>query len=198
MTTNMPSSRPAKPASPYHHGDLREALIRAAQTEIERAGAETISLAAIAKSLGVSQAAPYRHFADRDALLGAVATKGFQAFKDAITDAVAAASPVPALTRIAQAYVAFGLEHRGLYRLMFASHVLANAPGDSELSIAAFEGFGLLLDALEPSDEPYARMRKALRIWAGLHGMVMLAQQGMLTGRAANMTLAELAADVVA
>src|SRR4029079_6864182 len=74
------TKRARKPSGQYHHGDLHQALIAAALSEIEASGADSISLAALAKSLAVSQAAPYRHFADRDALLQAIAEEGFHLF----------------------------------------------------------------------------------------------------------------------
>ena len=62
---------------PYHHGDLRAALLAAAAVQIERGGYENLSLRELAASLAVSRAAPYRHFVDRRALLVALVTQGF-------------------------------------------------------------------------------------------------------------------------
>src|SRR5262245_24899834 len=75
--SNRPrSARPsAKAGGAYHHGDLRQALLDAAYAQVDAEGADSLSLAGLAKSLGVSQPAPYRHFADRGALLAAVATQ---------------------------------------------------------------------------------------------------------------------------
>jgi hypothetical protein len=61
----------------YHHGDLRAAVLKAAASEIERRGFETLSLRELASLIGVAHSAPYRHFADRDALLAALAAQGF-------------------------------------------------------------------------------------------------------------------------
>ncbi len=76
----MPSQLQRKPVNTYHHGDLREAMVRAALAEAERGGPEAISIKALAKKLGVSQPAPYRHFADREALLQAVTAEAFRQF----------------------------------------------------------------------------------------------------------------------
>ena len=64
--------------STYHHGDLANALVKAALELVEQGGAEAVSLRDLTQSLGVSRAAPYRHFEDRDALLAAVAARGFE------------------------------------------------------------------------------------------------------------------------
>src|SRR3569832_1650641 len=63
---------------PYHHGDLRNALIERALAVVEQGGDEAVSLRELAADLGVSRAAPYRHFPDRDALMAAVAARGFE------------------------------------------------------------------------------------------------------------------------
>jgi hypothetical protein len=100
------------------------------------------------------------------------------------------------LSRIVQAALAFGLRRHGIYRLMFASRVMACAPEDSELHQAAHETFGLLLEALEAPSVGMLRERHALQIWAALHGVVMLAEQGLLSGRLAQTTREELVEDI--
>src|SRR5918911_4307747 len=83
-------SRPArKPEKTYHHGDLRDALIKAALREAEQGGAEAISIKALSKQLGVSQPAPYRHFADREALLAAVTAEAFPQLRAILREGVA-------------------------------------------------------------------------------------------------------------
>src|ERR1700760_4531232 len=192
------SSRSArKPQSTYHHGDLRQALVHAALREAEQGGPEAISLKALAKTLGVSQPAPYRHFADRDALLVAVTAEAFRQFNTTLREALAKSSRRSKLSRLAQAALVFGLERSGTYRLMFASQTMACAERDSELHVAAQETFALLLDALDgPRD--ILRERHALQIWASLHGVVMLAQQGLLTGKHINVSREQLVEDMVA
>ena len=63
--------------SPYHHGDLRAACLRAAMELLEEGGTSALSLRAVARRAGVSPAAPYRHYADRDALISAVGAVGY-------------------------------------------------------------------------------------------------------------------------
>ena len=81
---------------------------------------------------------------------------------------------------------------------MFASRTMACAAKGSELHNAAMETFGLVLEALEAPAVGLLRERHALKIWAALHGVVMLAEQGLLTGQVANMTREELVEDFVA
>src|SRR5215475_11978881 len=131
----MPSQLQRKPVNTYHHGDLREAMVRAALAEAEQGGPEAISIKALAKKLGVSQPAPYRHFADREALLQAVTAEAFRQFTAFLREAIGKPSTRSKLSRFAQAALEFGLKRNGIYRLMFASRTKANAKKDSELHV---------------------------------------------------------------
>jgi AcrR family transcriptional regulator len=186
-----------KPLKTYHHGDLRDALVHAALREAERGGPEAISIKALAKQLGVSQPAPYRHFADREALLAAVTAEAFRQFSAVLREAISKPSTRSKLSRFAQATLAFGLRRNGIYRLMFASRTMACTSKGSELHTAAMETFALVLDALEAPAVGLLRERFALQIWAALHGVVMLAEQGLLTGEIAKTTREELVEDIV-
>jgi AcrR family transcriptional regulator len=194
----MPSQLARKPHNTYHHGDLRDALVQAALREVELGGPEAVSLKALAKQLGVSQPAPYRHFADREALLAAVTAEAFRQFSAMLRESINKPSKRSKLSRLAQATLDFGLRRNGIYRLMFASRTMAAAPKGSELHQAAMETFGLVLEALEAPAVGLLRERHALQIWAALHGVVMLAEQGLLTGQVAHITREELVEDMVA
>ena len=193
----MPPRLVRKPINTYHHGDLRDALVQAALQEAERGGPEAISIKALAKKLGVSQPAPYRHFADRGALLEAVTTEAFRQFNAVLREAVGTPSPQSKLSRLAQATLAFGLRRNGIYRLMFASRAIACAAKGSELHNTTHETFGLVIEALEAPAVGLLRERQALKIWAALHGVVMLAEQGLLTGEVARVSREELVEDFV-
>src|ERR1700704_4622289 len=137
----MPPRLARKPPDTYHHGDLRDALVQAALQEAEQGGPEAISLKALAKKLGVSQPAPYRHFADREALLVAVTAEAFRQFSANLRESIGKPSKRSKLSRLAQTTLAFGLRRNGIYRLMFASRIIACAPKDSELHSATIETF---------------------------------------------------------
>ena len=193
----MPPRPARKPLNVYHHGDLRDALVQAALQQVELCGPETISISALARKLGVSQPAPYRHFADREALVTAVTAEAFRQFSATLRESIEKPSKRSKLSRLCQATLAFGLRRNGIYRLMFASRIMACAPHDNELHDAARETFGLVLEALEAPAVGLLRERHALQIWAALHGVVMLAEQGMLTGQVAHMPREELVEDIV-
>ena len=99
------------PGSPrgYHHGNLKEALIRAALELIAQKGPAGFTFAEAARWAGVSPAAPYRHFRDRDELLSNVARRGFEEFEQTLARAWDNGRPDPmtALDRLGKAYLAF-------------------------------------------------------------------------------------------
>jgi AcrR family transcriptional regulator len=193
----MPPRLVRKAVNTYHHGDLRDALVQAAFHEAERGGPEAINISALAKKLGVSQPAPYRHFADREALLEAVTAEAFRQFNVIVRDLVSRPSKQSKLSRFAQAMLAFGLQRNGIYRLMFASRTMACALKGGELHKAAMETLALLIDSLEAPAVGLLRERQAMKIWASLHGVVMLAEQGLLTGQVGGASREELVEDIV-
>ena len=186
-----------KPVNTYHHGDLRDALVQAALRQADREGPEAISIKALAKQLGVSQPAPYRHFADREALLQAATAEAFRQFNAILNEAIRKPSKRSKLSRFAQAALDFGLRRNGIYRLMFASRTMACATTASELHVAARETFALLVESFEAPAVGLLRERHALQIWAALHGVISLAEQGLLTGQVARVTREELIEDIV-
>src|SRR5574337_1419045 len=107
----------------YHHGNLREALIRAALELIAAKGTAGFTFAEAARFAGVSPAAPYRHFRDRDELMASIAQRGFEQFEAVLTKAWDDGRPdtVSAFERVGKAYLAFAREEPAFYSAMFES-----------------------------------------------------------------------------
>lgn len=105
---------------PYHHGDLRRALVDAARRILENEGPSALSLRAVAREAGVSPAAPYHHFKDKGELLEAVAHVGWDILGDSMSGARERAPNLSALmTEIGVSYVQFSQQHPALYRVMY-------------------------------------------------------------------------------
>jgi AcrR family transcriptional regulator len=148
---------------PYHHGDLRAALIDAAEALLDAGG--DISLREAARTAGVSPTAAYRHFADKDALLAALAVRGFREFAKALGEA-AARSPGHELAARGGAYIRFALARPGRFRLMFGP-LLSRAADHPELRETSKQTFAALESAAGDTDE-------ALRRWGMVHGLAHL------------------------
>src|ERR1700709_1697576 len=102
---------------PYHHADLREAILRRAMVKIETDGPAALSLRDLARECGVSPSAPQKHFATKQDLLTALAVRGDGELADALGDAKADGTVDKALMNIGQAYVAYVVEHPRLLQL---------------------------------------------------------------------------------
>src|SRR5271155_5889362 len=168
-----------KRASSYHHGALREALIRSAREILESEGYEALTLRAAARRAGVSQAAPYNHFADKAALLASIAALGFKEFAAAMRQEMSAAGdPQARLNATGIAYVAFATSNPGLFKLMFGSSV-HQASGDPDLDAARTAAYEVLRGAVHsvPHSEPRAAGQddlESLRSWALVHGLATM------------------------
>lgn len=127
MATSGADEPRTREAAPYHHGDLRRALLGAAEAVLERGGHTALSLREVARGAGVSHNAPYRHFADREALLATLAAEGFTRLAGALTDAAAAAAQGGRLRAAGRAYLRFARAHQALYLLMFGPDVRTSA-----------------------------------------------------------------------
>ena len=105
-------------ARTYHHGNLREALLSAAESALAEGG--DLSLRALARQVGVSHAAPRRHFSDKQALLDALAEDGFLRLGALLREASGGEDFAGRLLGFARAHVAFAVEHAALLDLMWA------------------------------------------------------------------------------
>ena len=182
----------------YHHGNLREALIRAALELIAKKGAAGFTFADAARFAGVSPAAPYRHFRDRDELMANVALRGFEQFEAALARAWDDGRPdaLSALDRLGKAYLEFARNQPAFYSAMFEAGIPIGA--DPALRGASDRAFVVLRAAAEkicaatpPASRPPALM-VALHIWAMAHGVAALFGRGDGAQRALPMSPEEL------
>jgi AcrR family transcriptional regulator len=182
----------------YHHGNLREALIRAALELIAAKGPAGFTFAEAARSAGVSPAAPYRHFRDRDALMADVAARGFELFEAALSRAWKDGKPDPltAFEQVGRAYLAFARAEPAYYSAMFEAGLPMDL--DPVLREAGDRAFAVLRKASEtlcgllpPGSRPPALMM-ALHVWALSHGIASLFGRGDAARRKLPMAPEEL------
>jgi AcrR family transcriptional regulator len=163
-------------AKPYHHGDLKAALVDAAVELIVERGVRRFSLAELSRRLGVTVAAPYRHFTDRDALLAAVAVRALQTFRAALAAHSSEADPPEErLAAMAAGYVRFAAEQPELFGVVFGLG-LDRKRRYPELRAAYEDIEGMLaasVDALCP-DDPDGSEQLADAIEATAHGYAAL------------------------
>jgi AcrR family transcriptional regulator len=167
---------------PYHHGDLRAALVAAALKLIGEHGVKGFTLKDAARIAGVSVAAPYRHFADKEALLRAIQEEGFAAF-DAALEASGERSNTPQerLIELGVAYLHFALEHPAHIRVMFGMNDGGVKAHPASVAAEAPTGYSLLVDAVAALD-PHAPVEEqrdlVIACWSAVHGYAMLYLEG--------------------
>jgi AcrR family transcriptional regulator len=168
----------------YHHGNLKEALVRAALELIAEKGPAGFTFADAARWAGVSPAAPYRHYRDRDALIADVARRGFEEFTRALAEAWGEGRPdvLTAFDRLGKAYLDFAKREPAYYSAMFEAGIAPDS--DPDLRSAGDTAFAVLRAAAEklvaltpPTGRPPALM-VALHIWSMTHGIASLFGRG--------------------
>jgi len=166
-----------KPAKPYHHGDLRRALLDEALRTIQTQGVEHLTLRTVGARLGVSRSALYRHFADKQSLLATVGKEGFRKLRQALADAWEGNGHGRiGFEAMHRAYVQFAVAHPSHYRVMFGGFI------ESGEAKAAFQ---VLVNALVEQqnagnirrDDPVLMARF---VWALVHGTALLFIDGQL------------------
>jgi AcrR family transcriptional regulator len=173
--TVNPLRQNARVHAPYHHGNLRAALVATAIRALDREGTLP-SLRALARECDVSPAAPYRHFADAAELEVAVIAECFRRFERHMRPMLEAEpDPLERLATAIRGYVRFARRHPRWYALMF-SRARTDARSQ-ELKEAGGRAFDLLRDAVkrcgvqDPNEEAYA-------LWAAHHGLADLLGTG--------------------
>lgn len=165
----------------YHHGDLRLAILKAACDHLRRENAESLSLRALARGIGVSQTAPYRHFDSKNALFAGIATWGFQILGGQMQASLAdQTSPMESFLTLGRCYLDFSREHAEKYQLFFDSSLVefGEYPRLQEASGVCFDH---LLDVIRLGQQDRLFIEReeeeiAAIVWAGLHGMASLLQ----------------------
>jgi AcrR family transcriptional regulator len=182
---------------PYHHGNLRTALLEQAERTVRERGIQELSLRELARDVGVSHGAPRRHFPDRQALLDALALAGFERLGTELRDATDGAGDGfrARVQATATAYIRFATRDAALLELMFAGK---HKQPSGELQRAAESAFAVMLELIDQgqregaldSGEPE---RVGLVLFATIQGIAALVTAGMV----APEQLDELVADAI-
>jgi AcrR family transcriptional regulator len=186
------------PERPYHHGNLRQALLSQAERTVRERGVQALSLRELARGLGVSHGAPRRHFPDRQALLDALAEAGFERLGNELHAAVDGAGDdfQARLQATAAAYVRFATDDAALLELMFAGK---HGEHSTALDEAANRAFAVMLELIHQGQaegvlEPGPSERVGLVLFATIQGIAALVTGAMIDAA----QLDELVSDAIA
>ena len=174
-----------KAAKPYHHGDLKNALVLAGIDLLESQGLPGLSLRAIAAAVGVSHTAPKNHFGSLRGLLTAMGTEAFHRHAAFMRQGVDAASGQKARQLAAmEGYARFALTHPHLFELMFSP--LYCDYENTALQHAAKASYAVLADISvgldwDKADAPEGQRRAEIMLWSLVHGFVKLRLSGQFS-----------------
>jgi AcrR family transcriptional regulator len=181
----MAKTGTASPARPYHHGDLRHALIEAALALVTEEQDWAFSLREVARRAGVSHTAPYNHFVEKQDLLIAVAEAGFERLRDHMRAAVTGVSAADkALLASGKAYIELAIKNPALYRLMLGPTLAKPKGGRPAAARAAADDARTVLEeivrrgaqtgvfAVSP-DDPLDQAKVVFFAWSVVHGLSM-------------------------
>jgi AcrR family transcriptional regulator len=170
----------------YHHGDLKNALIKAGVEILSKEGIEGLSLRKVAQRAGVSHNAPYSHFPDKQSLIAAISTEGFKQLYDELSAVIALHkdNPRQLLMEGAWVYVQFAMSNTDTFNIMF-SGVLEKEkeyPSFVEISRKTFDQVVDIVRACQEagvlrSTQPDLM---AVSVWGQLHGIVSLVLEGQI------------------
>ncbi|HEX6971096.1 MAG TPA: TetR/AcrR family transcriptional regulator, partial [Limnochordia bacterium] len=163
---------------PYHHGDLRRALLDAAVTTIAEEGLAAISLRRLARRVGVSHAAPAHHFGDKAGLLTAIAADGYRRLAETLRDVY---DQTGSVLEVGVAYVRFALENRPYFEVMFRPELYR--ADDAELSAARRAAAAMLygpVGRLGEGDVDVDALHAGVAAWSLAHGLATLWINGAL------------------
>lgn len=177
-----------KKTSPYHHGNLKEALLKTALEMIDREGLDAITLRDLTQRLGTSRTAVYRHFASKEVLILGVIEKGYEQLDLLFTPIFQnrTRSVAERFETMGRAYLDFAVEHPNLYRLLFGEKFrrereeICDYKNETQAN-GLYALIGLLLEAQEEGivarENP---MVQAATVWASIHGLASLLIDGHL------------------
>ena len=164
----------------YHHGQLREELLRCAFEILERDGAEAITIRAVARAAGVAHSAPVNHFPTKQSLLTSLAAIIFGALADEVMHAFGTGtmSYSEVIRTFASTVTGYALAHPNRYRLLWRRDLLDNRA--SELCAAMDRIYGLLIENLGKDERTRTSSleTRAIALWSMVHGYVTMRLDG--------------------
>jgi AcrR family transcriptional regulator len=175
--TGTPPARTKKTS--WHHGNLREEMVKRGLELIELRGVSELSLREVARLAGVSQTAPTHHFGDKEGLLAAIASEGFRLLMaERIAGLKNGMTKEQRVRVVMKAYVLFALRHPELFHLMFGPRI-PDKRKHTELMEASSASFQFLSGSIaefmaDASGEPRPPRFSALAVWSGMHGLATL------------------------
>lgn len=175
------------PSKKYHHGDLKNALIKAGVEILAKDGVSGLSLRKVAQRAGVSHSAPYAHFNDKQSLIAAISTEGFTQLYTELEAAISPYSknPKKQLIEGVKAYVRFAEENTDTFKIMFSGVLEKEKDYPSFVEISS-KTFKLVVGVVQTCQNARILPKgstdlMAVSVWGQVHGILSLALEGQIS-----------------
>lgn len=175
------------PSKKYHHGDLKNALIKAGVEILAKEGVGGLSLRKVAQRAGVSHSAPYAHFPDKQSLIAAISTEGFNQLYTELEAAISLypKNPKKQLVEGIKAYIHFAEKNTDTFKIMFSGVLEKEKDYPSFVEISS-KTFRLVVDVVQACQVagilPAAQADlMAISVWGQVHGIISLALEGQIS-----------------
>lgn len=175
------------PSKKYHHGDLKNALIKAGVEILAKEGVGGLSLRKVAQRAGVSHSAPYAHFPDKQSLIAAISTEGFNQLYTELEAAISlhTKNPKKQLIGGAQAYIRFAVNNVDTFKIMF-SDVLEKEKEYPSFVEISHNTFTLVVGVVKACQDAGVLRNvqpnlMAILVWGQVHGIVSLTLEGQIS-----------------
>ena len=166
---------------PYHHGNLRNALIGAGLELINTEGEENLSLRKVALKWGVSNAAPYAHFNSKDEFIAAIQQHIMDLFTSTLEQTVEMYADTPnILLMLGTAYVKFFYKNPLYFDFLFSRkniqiNLSLDCAGEKEIPPLKILK-QIATQTFRKIDMPESVMQnKIIAMWALVHGLSAIA-----------------------
>ncbi len=175
------------PVKKYHHGDLKNALIKAGIEILSKEGIHGLTMRKVAKKAGVSRTAPYSHFADKQALIAAISTEGFKTFYAQLDAAYERyeGDPLRQLVEGAWVYIQFALRDPAHFKVIYSSVLEREEdyPAFVEISKKSFARVVRMVETCQAAGllRPGPSDLAAMSVWSIVHGFVSLLLEGQFS-----------------
>tara|TARA_B100000282_G_scaffold296142_1_gene277195 strand:+ start:8270 stop:8869 length:600 start_codon:yes stop_codon:yes gene_type:complete len=162
------------PFQKYHHGNLRDDILKAAYDFVKENGYAAMSLRGIAEECNVSATAIYRHYETKEHLLADVVAEGFIEFNTSVEG-----KEEDDIFQRCENYLAFAFDNYNIYDLLFSQSVVEflNFPKILEVADKAFESLLKSVKEHDKSLNDLSASNKAIHIWSFLHGMSSISKK---------------------
>jgi AcrR family transcriptional regulator len=171
----------------YHHGDLKNALIKAGIEILDKRGTEALSLRRVARWAGVSHTAPYAHFTDKQALVAAISTEGYKKLYEKMSVAIQThhGDPRQQLIAASWAYIEFALDNTAHFKLTL-SGIVEKEKDYPEFVEITMKNFDLVVQLVKTCQQ-VGVLREgppklvAITVWSQVHGFISLFLEGQIS-----------------